>query len=86
MDARRLIELGMPAQLAKELADQIVKAATEVATDVATDVATGLAYTDEDAILAIAGKTEIAALDAESVAADIVAALQAVPEGEGGGD
>lgn len=64
IDARRLVELGMPPELAKEIATQV---AAEV----------GTPYTDADAEAAIATKTEIAALTGASTAADIVTALQA---------
>ena len=63
-DARKLAELGMSPVLAKEVAAQIAAAA-------------GTPYTDADAVAAVAAKTEVAALDAQSTAADIVAALQA---------
>lgn len=62
-NVKRLIELGMPTELAKEIAAQI-------------DAAAG-AYTDTDARDAIKTKTEIAALDGSSDAAAIVAALKA---------
>lgn len=63
-NARRLVELGMPPELAKEVAAQIA-------------AASGTPYTDADAVAAVAAKTEIAALTGSSVAADIVTALQA---------
>lgn len=63
-DVKRLIELGMPTELAKEVAKQI-------------DAAGGTPYTDADAVAAVADKTEVAALTSESTAADIVTALQA---------
>lgn len=62
-NVKRLIELGMPTELAKEVAAQIDAAAGE--------------YTDADAVAAVAAKTEVAALTSSSDAADIVAALQA---------
>lgn len=62
-DVRRLVELGMVPELAKEVAAQIAAAAGE--------------YTDADARNAIKTKTEIAALTGSSTAADIVTALQA---------
>jgi hypothetical protein len=64
INVTRLIELGMVPELAKELATQIT---AEV----------GTPYTDADAVAAVAAKTEIAALDSESTAPDIVTALQA---------
>jgi hypothetical protein len=62
---KRLIELGMPTELAKELASQIDAEAASVA------------YTDADARNAIKTKTEIAALTGSSTAANITTALQA---------
>lgn len=62
-NVKRLIELGMPTELAKEVAAQIAAA--------------GASYTDTDARDAIKTKTEVAALTSGSDAADIVAALQA---------
>jgi hypothetical protein len=64
-DVRRLCELGMVPELAKEVAAQIEAAAA------------GATYTDADAVAAVAAKTEVAALDSESDTAAIVAALQA---------
>ena len=61
---KRLVELGMPTELAKEVAAQI-------------DAASGAAYTDTKARNAIKTKTEIAALTGSSTAANIVTALQA---------
>lgn len=63
-DVRRLCELGMSTELAKEVAAQI-------------DAAAGTPYTDADAVAAVAAKTEVAALDGDSTAAEIVTALQA---------
>lgn len=63
-DVRRLVELGMPAELAKEVATQIAAAG-------------GTPYTDAAARNAIKTKTEVAALTSASDAAAIVAALQA---------
>lgn len=66
IDVRRLVELGMAPELAKELATQI---AAETA---------GVAYTDADAVAAVAAKTEIAALvPASATAEEIATALQA---------
>lgn len=65
VDVRRLCELGLAPELAKELAKQIDAAAS------------GVAYTDADAQNAIKTKTQIAALTGSSTAADIVTALQA---------
>ncbi|MGN6768267.1 MAG: hypothetical protein ACTHJQ_00265 [Rhizobiaceae bacterium] len=65
-DVRRLCELGLAPELAKEIAAQIEAAAS------------GVAYTDAEARNAIKTKTEIAALVAASAtASDIVTALQA---------
>lgn len=64
-DVRRLCELGMAPELAKEVAAQITAAAASVA------------YTDADAVAAVKNKTEIAALTGSSTAANIVTALQA---------
>lgn len=63
VDVRRLVELGMVPELAKEIANMIDTAAA--------------AYTDADAQNAIATKTEVAALTSGSDAAAIVAALKA---------
>lgn len=60
-DAEKLVNLGVPTQQAKILAD----------------MTSGQTYTDADAEAAIAAKTDVAALDSDSTAADIVAALQA---------
>ena len=57
-DVRRLAELGMATELAKEVARQIEEATADPAE-------------------AIREKPEVAALDGDSTAADIVAALQA---------
>lgn len=65
INVKRLIELGMVPELAKELASQID---TETA---------AVAYTDADARNAIKTKTEIAALTGSSTAANITTALQA---------
>jgi len=62
-DVRRLVELGMVPELAKEVAAQISAASA--------------AYTDTKARNAIKTKTEIAALTSGSDAAAIVAALKA---------
>lgn len=64
-DVRRLCELGMAPELAKEVAAQITAAAA------------GVAYTDTNARNAIKTKTQVAALTGSSDAAAIVAALQA---------
>jgi hypothetical protein len=69
-DVRRLIELGMPAELAKEVANQIDAA---VAAVTPSDI-TGFDTAVEEAV---AAKTEIAALTGGSTAANIVTALQA---------
>lgn len=71
-DVRRLVELGMVPELAKEVAAQIEAAAG--GGSVAWGDVTG---TQAGVEAAVAAKTEIAALDSESTAADIVAALQA---------
>jgi hypothetical protein len=64
-NAEKLVNLGMPTQLAQAVQDMIAAATT------------GLSYSDADAEAAIAAKTEVAALTPSSTAADIVAALQA---------
>lgn len=64
INVKRLIELGMVPELAKELATQIEAEATA-------------AYTDADARNAIKTKTEVAALTGSSTAANITTALQA---------
>jgi len=64
-NVRRLVELGMVPELAKEVAAQIDAAVS------------GVAYTDADARDAIKTKAEIAALTGSSTAADIVTALKA---------
>lgn len=61
--AQRLIELGLPPVLAKEISDQI-EAAQAAPSAAAIEAA-------------IAAKTEIAALTGASTAGDIVTALQA---------
>lgn len=63
-DVRRLVELGMPTELAKEVASQIAAAG-------------GAPYTDANARAAIATKSQIAALTELSTTGDIVAALKA---------
>lgn len=65
INVTRLVELGMVPELAKELATQINAETAAVA------------YTDADAVAAVADKTEIAALTGSSTAANIVTALQA---------
>ncbi len=70
-DVRRLCELGMPPELAKEVAKQIDAAATS--TVAWGDVAGAQAGVEA----AVAAKTEIAALTSGSDAEAIVAALQA---------
>lgn len=60
-DAKKLTELGMATELAKQVASQVADAAP----------------TNAEIEAAIAAKTEIAALTGSSTAADIVAALQA---------
>lgn len=60
-DIRRLTALGMSPELATEVASQIEAATPSAAAIVA----------------AVAAKTEIAALDSDSTAAEIVTALQA---------
>lgn len=70
-DVRRLVELGLPPELAKEIAAQIEAAAGST---VAWADVTGSQAGVETAVSA---KTEIAALTSGSDAAAIVAALQA---------
>lgn len=70
-DVRRLMALGMPGELAKEVAAQIDAV---VGGSVAWGDVTGAQAGVE---AAVAAKTEIAALDGDSTAAEIVAALQA---------
>jgi hypothetical protein len=69
-NTKRLIELGLPAELAKEIAAQI---------DAAVAAVTPAEITGFDAAVeaAVAAKTEIAALTGSSTAANIVTALQA---------
>jgi hypothetical protein len=64
-NAEKLVNLGMPPELAKTLAEIIATATS------------GQTYTDADAEAAIAAKTEIAALTGSSTASDIVTALKA---------
>lgn len=64
-NAEKLVNLGMPTQLAQAVHDMIAAATT------------GLSYSDADAEAAIAAKTEIAALSGASTAAQIVTALKA---------
>lgn len=65
-DVRRLVELGMVPELAKEVAAQIVAAVSADSPEFAAAVEA-----------AVAAKTEIAALTGSSTAANIVTALQA---------
>ena len=69
-DVRRLVELGMVPELAKEIAAQIDAAVGAVAWANVTGTQAGVEA-------AVAAKTEIAALDGSSNAAAIVAALKA---------
>lgn len=69
-DARRLIELGLPPQLATELANQI--------DGVIGDVPWANISGAQDGVeAAVAAKTEIAALTGSSTADNIVTALKA---------
>lgn len=69
-DVRRLVELGMVPELAKEVAAQIDAAVAAVAWANITGAQAGVEA-------AVAAKTEIAALTGSSTAANIVTALQA---------
>lgn len=70
-NVKRLIELGMPTELAKEVAEQIAAAGGgSVAWGDVTGAQAGVEA-------AVAAKTQVAALTSGSDAADIVAALQA---------
>lgn len=71
-NAQKLVQLGMPTQLAAELAAQIAAAGTPQAVAWA-----GVTGTQAGVEAAVAAKTEIAALTGSSTAADIVAALKA---------
>jgi len=62
-NAEKLVSLGVPAEVAKVISDMVAAAAADPSS---TDIE-----------VAIATKTEVAALTSGSSAADIVAALQA---------
>lgn len=70
-DVRRLCELGMPTELAKEVARQIDAAAG------GSVVWSEISGTQAGVEAAVAAKSEIAALTSSSDAEAIVAALQA---------
>lgn len=70
--ANKFVQLGMVPALAKAVADAITEAGQEQAVAWAD-----IEGADAGVAAAVAAKTEIAALNSESTAADVVAALQA---------
>lgn len=74
---RRLVELGMPPELAKEVAAQIDAGGGSVAWDDVSGKPSTFPASPASVEAAVAAKTEIAALDSESTTAEVVAALQA---------